>query len=213
MTYGLITARLRRATPADGGSVTFEPTVPVLRSSTGLYLAGRTVRLATLADPYALDATDDPELTPTPWQWRATFAIPGLPLAPVVFDLPAGEPAVELFDLVSLAIAPSVVEVVSDADRRRAEAAALSALQDAERAEAAAARAEAAGGGPGAAGGIEYPQLVPRATWTITHGLGRRPSVSVYDANGSQIETDVQATTTTATIAFPEPTVGSVVLS
>lgn len=144
MTLGLITASLTRATPGDGGAVTLEPTAPVLRRASGLELPGQTVRLSELRTGRLLQATDDPGLTPSPWQWRATFSIPGLPLAPVIFDLPASG-RVDLFDLVSLALAPSVIEVVSDADRRRAEAAA-------DRAEAAADSISDGNGGVGIRG-------------------------------------------------------------
>lgn len=48
------------------------------------------------------------------------------------------------------------------------------------------------------------------ATWTLSHGLGRVPTVQVYLASGEQVLTDVQATTTQITVTFPSPQAGFV---
>ncbi len=50
------------------------------------------------------------------------------------------------------------------------------------------------GSGPGGGWGdlaYVHTQSVPSASWTITHGLGKFPSVSVADSTGSQVFGDV----------------------
>jgi hypothetical protein len=44
----------------------------------------------------------------------------------------------------------------------------------------------------GGSGDYTHNQAVPATTWTITHGLGRYPSVTVVDSAGSVVEGDVQ---------------------
>lgn len=53
--------------------------------------------------------------------------------------------------------------------------------------------------GPGAAGGAAggdltyvHTQTAPSSVWTVTHNLGKRPSVSVVDSGDSMVEPDVQ---------------------
>lgn len=48
------------------------------------------------------------------------------------------------------------------------------------------------------------------ATWTLSHGLGRVPTVQVYLNSGEQVLTDVQASTTQITATFPSPQAGFV---
>jgi hypothetical protein len=47
---------------------------------------------------------------------------------------------------------------------------------------------------PGASGDKHYQhdQEVPAATWTITHNLGKRPSVTVVDSGGNEWQTAVE---------------------
>jgi hypothetical protein len=47
-------------------------------------------------------------------------------------------------------------------------------------------------GAPGASGGFfAFTQASPASTWTISHGLGYQPNVSVVDSAGSQVEGNV----------------------
>mgnify|MGYP001580748714 FL=1 len=40
-------------------------------------------------------------------------------------------------------------------------------------------------------GGIPWTQTIPLSTWTVSHNLGRFPSVTVVDVSGSKVEPDV----------------------
>ena len=63
-------------------------------------------------------------------------------------------------------------------------------------------------GVPGASGGFfTFTQASPASTWTISHGLGYRPNISVVDSAGSQVEgntvwTDINNLTITFSGAF-----------
>lgn len=48
-------------------------------------------------------------------------------------------------------------------------------------------------GPPGAGGDLHYPynQGVAASVWTITHNLGKRPSVIVIDSSGDEVEGDI----------------------
>jgi hypothetical protein len=65
-----------------------------------------------------------------------------------------------------------------------------------------------ANGAPGASGGFfTFTQASPASTWTIAHGLGYRPNISVVDSAGSQVEgnavwTDINNLTITFSGAF-----------
>lgn len=63
----------------------------------------------------------------------------------------------------------------------------------------------------GTAGGTSYP-IANQSSLTITHGLGRRPSVTFYDTSGAPFETDYTADSATLSATFPSPLSGSVVL-
>ena len=68
----------------------------------------------------------------------------------------------------------------------------------------------------GAAGdlGREF-VFAPAATWNIPvpAGINRRPTVTLYDTTGTEIEADVVCTTTTVTVTFPSPFAGTAVLN
>ena len=71
-------------------------------------------------------------------------------------------------------------------------------------------------GPPGASasgGGSQYEQVTSLATWTISHTLGRRPTVTVYIGSGELVITDLTASTTSVTITFASPTAGFAVLT
>lgn len=74
---------------------------------------------------------------------------------------------------------------------------------------------EAATGITPGLGGIEHVQSEPAATWIIAvpEGLGRRPTVAIYDPSGEETGADVQASSTSVTITFSVPFAGSAVLS
>jgi hypothetical protein len=63
-------------------------------------------------------------------------------------------------------------------------------------------------GAAGASGGFfTFTQASPASTWTISHGLGYRPNISVVDSAGSQVEgnavwTDINNLTITFSGAF-----------
>ena len=63
------------------------------------------------------------------------------------------------------------------------------------------------------AGAFTYYQYARSASWSFTHPLGRTPIVSVYLLDGTQIEADVQTTTTTISVAFNMPVAGYVLVS
>lgn len=69
-------------------------------------------------------------------------------------------------------------------------------------------------GPPGVAGGIEYVQSVPSASWSfdVPEELGRTPNVSVY-VDGQFVLADVYADSSTVNVHQPFPMTGSVVLS
>lgn len=46
-------------------------------------------------------------------------------------------------------------------------------------------------GPPGADATYTHTQGAPSASWSITHGLGKYPSVTVVDSSGSEVEGDV----------------------
>jgi hypothetical protein len=48
------------------------------------------------------------------------------------------------------------------------------------------------------------------ATWVLSHGLGRVPTVQVYLGSGESVLTDIAATTTQITVTFPSPQAGFV---
>lgn len=61
---------------------------------------------------------------------------------------------------------------------------------------------------------LAFAQSVPDTTWTVPHGLGKRPSVTVFDSAGTQVEGDVEHTdTNTLTIEFAYPFSGTVYLN
>jgi hypothetical protein len=137
------------------GVVILKPTVDLWRQeSEGQFriLAAQTLRCR-LVDGVLLGpdgetavrilATDSSGLSPSTFQWTATFTLENVATQPppVTFNLPAGT-EVDLATVVSVSVQPGVVTVVSEQTRIAAEAAA-------DRAEAAADRAEAAGGGGG----------------------------------------------------------------
>ncbi len=70
------------------------------------------------------------------------------------------------------------------------------------------------GGGAGATvtygRAVVHPQTAAAGTWTITHGLGRRPSsVTVY-VGGDEVVTDVTTDATHVVVTFAAPTTGEV---
>lgn len=69
-------------------------------------------------------------------------------------------------------------------------------------------------GPPGVGTGVEVQQSTPAATWifAVPVGFGRTPSVDIYVA-GELVDADVTADSTTVSIQFPSPAVGSVVLT
>lgn len=60
--------------------------------------------------------------------------------------------------------------------------------------------------------GFEFQQVLPSASWVITHGFGRMPSVAVY-IDGEEVWADVTATNTSVSIAFASPVVGFAILT
>jgi len=58
-----------------------------------------------------------------------------------------------------------------------------------------------------------YDQSTPMATWTINHTFTRFPSVTVIDASGFVIITDVEhANATTVVLTFAQPISGKALL-
>lgn len=62
-------------------------------------------------------------------------------------------------------------------------------------------------------GGREFVQATPAATWIFAHGLGRRPTVSVFDTAGAEMIADVFADASNVSVVFAQPTAGSAVIS
>ncbi len=59
-----------------------------------------------------------------------------------------------------------------------------------------------------------HAQNTPTNLWTVTHNLAKRPSVTVFDSAGTQVEGDVtHLDTSTLTIAFAFPFGGTVFLN
>lgn len=64
-------------------------------------------------------------------------------------------------------------------------------------------------------GGVDlafiYTQSTPSAVWEITHGLTKKPSVTILDSSGYEIEADIQhISDNSVIITFSEPITGSV---
>lgn len=61
---------------------------------------------------------------------------------------------------------------------------------------------EAVVGLQGASGDLHYThtQSTPSATWTITHNLGKRPSVTIVDSGGNEWKTAVEHVSNNQTI-------------
>ena len=72
-------------------------------------------------------------------------------------------------------------------------------------------------GPPGIAAdsGMEYSALVPLSTWIIPvpAGFSRRPSVTVYDETGEQVEADITVSAGIVSIHFSSPFAGTAVLN
>lgn len=69
------------------------------------------------------------------------------------------------------------------------------------------------GGLPGAAGsGYVHDQTTPSSSWVVPHPLLRLPCVELW-IDGARTFTDITATDTTVTVAFPAPVSGTVVLT
>lgn len=47
------------------------------------------------------------------------------------------------------------------------------------------------GGSGGSDAYYEHPQTTPSDTWTIVHGLGKRPAVTIIDSAGDEVEGSV----------------------
>lgn len=61
--------------------------------------------------------------------------------------------------------------------------------------------------------GIEFAFPTPLGTWSITHSLGRRPNVTLFDPTGIELEADVISSSTQVVVTWALPTDGSAVLS
>lgn len=75
---------------------------------------------------------------------------------------------------------------------------------------------QGAQGLPGAAGGtaFEFSQGVPSATWVINHNLGRKVNVSLYDATGRVVISDIEhGSLNQATVTWSSPVTGSAYIS
>lgn len=69
-------------------------------------------------------------------------------------------------------------------------------------------------GAPGGAPFLYDRGGVAAATWTITHGLGRRVHVTVLDDDGTEVGTDIiQPDLNTVIATFAEPRTGQAVIS
>lgn len=65
------------------------------------------------------------------------------------------------------------------------------------------------GGNEAGTAGITFTQVVPSATWTISHTLGYEPDVSII-VNGEEVEADVDfPNNATVTITFSHPVAGT----
>lgn len=66
-------------------------------------------------------------------------------------------------------------------------------------------------GAPGTSGaGYVHTQVTSLSTWVISHNLGFRPSVSVYDVGGVELIADVvHLSENVLQVAFAAPTVGT----
>lgn len=70
------------------------------------------------------------------------------------------------------------------------------------------------GGGGGGGGFYSHTQAVASSLWTITHGLGYRPAVTVWDTAGDQIMGEVDhLNINTVQIAFSTAISGSAYMS
>jgi len=68
--------------------------------------------------------------------------------------------------------------------------------------------------GPTPAAPITYTQSTPASTWIITHNLGRVVNVTLYNATGVQVESDVVASSSNVvTVTFASPQTGSALIS
>lgn len=71
-------------------------------------------------------------------------------------------------------------------------------------------------GPAGAAGGsvFTFTQSTPASTWIVDHNLGRKVQVTIFDASGNVVYSDVaHGSVNQATITFASPVAGSAVIS
>lgn len=67
--------------------------------------------------------------------------------------------------------------------------------------------------GPPGTGSVIFTQASPSASWLINHSFGRKPSVTVYDSAGEQIDADITVTDTQVTVFWPSAVTGSAILN
>jgi hypothetical protein len=61
------------------------------------------------------------------------------------------------------------------------------------------------------AGAVIHTQTVPSSEWRGTHQFARMPDVTCY-VDGEQVDTDINATTSTYLITWPVPTAGLAII-
>ncbi len=60
---------------------------------------------------------------------------------------------------------------------------------------------------------VRHDITTPTATWTITHGLGREPIVTVHLPSGEMVSTDVHVDDTYIVVTLPSPMTGFVMVA
>ena len=63
-------------------------------------------------------------------------------------------------------------------------------------------------GPSGDAAVVVHQQTVPASTWSIVHGLGRKPHLVAIYQNGFQVFTDTEIDPVNVVLTFPSPETG-----
>ncbi len=207
MSIRVVTATYSRA---DGqpctGLVRIAPNAKLVASSADIIYPDRPVVLrldATGSFSATLVTTDTAGISPSGWAYVVTEMIYLAPKRSYTVQIPAGTGELDLSDLTPLEPAPETVQYVllstfqAKGDLLTFGDSGLTRLPVGTNGHVLTADSGVAEGlrwgvaGSGGTSYYEYTQSSPSATWTINHGLGYRPSVSVEDADGNQVDAGV----------------------
>ena len=172
------------------GFVKFTPSIPNRSplADTLLATAGKSVPLVDGRISIVLWATDDDEWAAAEWTWTVNETIGGVKREYNIEVLESDAPILQLADRVPVEAGSPVATYVTAADFQ----------------------AHLAGHAVGAADtNYVHSQDLPSDTWTITHNLDKRPSVTLVDSAGTVMYADVSyVDDNSVTASFSVPVAG-----